>query len=341
MIGEMFLRQIPAALQAGYQNGALTIHGSTLRHANGQIAGFLQETSGLSKIAEAITRGPMSPLKFVGDTITVVQNEQIKGGIARLEQGVAMLNQLGVANVALGAAGIGVSAVGFIVMSRKIDGLTSELRSLGDKLDQLQVDVRDIDLKAIADRMAQLRGLARSIDGGWLMSDGGARINWRDNASEARRLNNFFEGRAEQVLLKAPLAVDDAAPLLDAGAMASSLRVGALALSGETAAAINVAQEDAERLQRLTGGIGAADLVRARLASSEWIRRPGSEAAGEALITASAQARSTARTLRSREAVAATRAAPLISLREKGVNPREWLAAARAEEETPLLFMAY
>ena len=43
MIAELFLRQIPIALEAGIRSGQLDVYGSTIRNvANGQIAGFLQ-----------------------------------------------------------------------------------------------------------------------------------------------------------------------------------------------------------------------------------------------------------------------------------------------------------
>ena len=301
MIADVFLRQVPAALQAGVADGTLSVHGSILRRANGQIAGFLQETSGLSKLVEAAASGPLAPLRMIGNTVQVVQNEQIKHGIMQLQQSVAMLNQLGIASVALGAVGIGVSAVGFAVMNRKIDGLRDQVAALGERLDAIQADIRAIDLTLVADRLKQLRGLARSIDAGWAMSGEGARLSWRDDAGEARRLHDFFEGRAEQLLTDRPLAVIEAAPLLDASAMASALRVSALALSGETAAAIDVAQGDAIRLERLTGGVGAIDLARDWLARPDRRQAPGSDAAGAALAQATSEARAAASTLRSRE----------------------------------------
>ena len=42
---------------------------------------------------------------------------------------------------------------------------------------------------------------------------------------------------------------------------------------------------------------------------------------------------------RQREAVTATRAAPLCQLDKNGITPHEWLAAARAEKEEPILLM--
>lgn len=340
MIADVFLRQIPPMLEAGIRSGQLNVYGSTIRHvANGQIAGFLQEAGGLSKIAELVASGPAAPLKLVGTGIKIVQNQQIKSGIAQLQHGVAMLNQLQVASLALGAAGIGVSVIGFAVMARKIDAVRDEVRALGAKLDRLLDEFARDRTEQLDDMLEALRGLGDRIETRWNMSIDKAEAGWHRDADQADHFANFFLGRARRLLDARPTAVEEVTPLLDASAMASGLRVGALALSGETAAAIGVARDDAARLERLTGRIGAADLVRARMA--EWAVQavPGSSAEGDALARATFEARATAAGLRMREAAAATRAAPLIALEAKGVHPRVWLGAAREEQEAPLLLM--
>lgn len=340
MSAELFLRQIPAALEAGIRSGQLDVYGSTIRNvANGQIAGFLQETSGLSKIAGLVGGGPAAPLKLIGSGIQIVQNEQIKSGVAAVQQGVAMLNQLQVANLALSAAGIGVSAIGFAVMSAKIDGVRDEVRALGNKLDRLLDEFARDRTEKLDDMLNALRGLAQRIDSRWSMSADKAEVGWHRDADEADTLGNFFSGRARRLLDARPTAIAEATPLLDASAMASGLRVGALALSGETAAAISVARDDSGRIERLTGGIGAADLARAWMALPAWQSAPGSEAAGNALALATTEARAAAASLRAREATAATRAAPLLALEAKGLHARDWLAAARGEQDAPLLLM--
>lgn len=341
MTSEVFLRQIPAALEAGIRSGQLDVYGSTIRNvANGQIAGFLQETSGLSKIVSLAGSGPFAPLKLVGQGIQIAQNQQIKHGLAVVQQGIATLNQLQIANLALGAAGIGVSAVGFAVMNARIDGVRDEVRGLGVKLDRLLDEFARDRTERVDDMIDGLRGLAHRIDSRWAMSTDTAESGWHRDADEADTLGNFFSARARRLLDARPDAVAEATPLLNASAMASGLRVGALALSGEIAAAISVARDDAARLERLTGAIGAADLARAWLAAPAWQAAPGSEDAGHALTRASTEARALAATLRAREAVAVTRAAPLLALEAKGVHPREWLGAARAEKDAPVLLMA-
>ncbi len=340
MIAELFLRQIPAALEAGIRSGQFDVYGSTIRNvANGRIAGFLQETSGLSKIAELVGSGPAAPLRLIGTGIQMVQNEQIKSGLSAVQQSVAMLNQLQIANLALGAAGIGVSVIGFAVMSKKIDGMREDVRALEGKLDRLLDEFARDRTEKMDEMLDRLRGLAERIDTRWSMSNDRAEIGWNRDADEADNLGNFFTGRARRLLDARPTAITEATPLLDASAMVSGLRVGALALSGETMTATSVARDDAGRLERLAGGIGAADLARAWMAAPEWQTGPGSSAAGDALVLATTEALATAMMLRSREAAAVTRAAPLIALEAKGVHARDWLGAAREDQGTPLLLM--
>lgn len=337
---ELFLRQIPSALEAGIQSGQFGIYGSTIRNVtNGQIAGFLQETSGLAKIADLAAGGPMAPLKLISSGIQIVQNEQIKNGISAVQQGIMMLNQLQLANLAMGASGIGISVLGFGIMNRKIDGVRKDVRALDGKLDRLLEEFARDRTERLDEMLDRLLGLAERIDMRWNMSTQKAEIGWHRDADEADHLGNFFTGRARRLLDAQPTAVSEVTPLLDASAMASGLRIGALALSGEAAASISVAQDDAGHLQRLTGGIGAVDLVRSWMATSDWQAAVASDAAASTLQQISAEARTDARNLRDRELMAATRAAPLVALEAKGIHAREWLAAAREEQDVPLLLL--
>ncbi|WP_288414971.1 hypothetical protein [uncultured Novosphingobium sp.] len=340
MIADVFLREIPAALQAGIRSGQLDVYGSVIRNvSNGQIAGFLQETSALSKVAALVNAGPAAPLQLVSAGVQILQNEQIKTGISAVQQSLAVLNELQIANLALGAAGIGVTAVGFAVMSKKIDRVREDVRVLDGKLDRLLDEFARDRTEKLDDMFDRLRGLAERIDMRWSMSGDRAALGWQHDADEVDRLSTFFAGRARRLLDARADTVIEATPLLDAFAMASGMRIGALALAGETQAAVQVARDDAARMEQMTGRIGAADLARAWLESSQWQAAPGSDAAGEALALASTHARSAATTLRAREAVAATRASPLLALESQGMLARDWLGAAREEQEAPLLLM--
>ena len=140
-------------------------------------------------------------------------------------------------------------------------------------------------------------------------------------------IDNLLERQAEYAL---------ADTMVDALSLAGGLRVACLMACNESAAATSAATENARQIEGLTGNIGMADLVLARLpggierASQEW---------EEALTGAEAEATPIAASWRQREAMAATRAAPLPQLERDGVTPREWLAAAREETEQPVLLL--
>jgi hypothetical protein len=90
-------------------------------------------------------------------------------------------------------------------------------------------------------------------------------------------------------------------------------------------------------METLTGAIGTANLVRERLRQANVCM--GTPEWSSALKIAAAEATPTAARLRQREASAATLGAPLKELEERGIRARDWLAAARQEEDVPLLLM--
>jgi outer membrane murein-binding lipoprotein Lpp len=338
LIGTTLLRRIPDRLAAGVASGDYQVYGSIIRSlSSGRIVGHLQEAGGLSKLASLISTGPLAPLKVATGVVGLVQKEQIKGGIARLEAGVASLEQLGIANLALGAAGIGISVAGFAVISRNIDGLKRAVEGLGDRVDAIGVKVEALREDVIAGELDDLRGLAKLMDEGW--RDGGTlgERRWHKVAEDVPRLAARFERRSGQMLGAGAIAVEAAQPMLDALNLATSLRVAGLAAAGEARAACAAATEGAETIEMLTGRIGLADLARARLAS--WRVTAGTSEWGHALGRAVEEARAEVCRLRDREAAAATRTAPLATLEARGIDWRDWLAAARAEQEAPVLVM--
>ena len=130
----------------------------------------------------------------------------------------------------------------------------------------------------------------------------------------------------------------EADPFLDAVSLAGALRVAALAACDESLAAREAAADGARSIERLTGGLGLADLSRALLAK-KTSAQPGSIDWTLAQAAANQSMRPIAVKIRQREAAAITRAAPLVALEDRAIRPREWLEAARSETTSPVLFM--
>jgi hypothetical protein len=179
--------------------------------------------------------------------------------------------------------------------------------------------------------------LAKGYDEGWLLGEAGAQRQWQQIAHDALRFQTRFEARADHILAGNVANYLLADPMLDAVGFASGLRVAALAASNETVAAQQAGADGARTIERLTGGFGLSDFARNSLSTSKAM--PGSQDWAVALAAANEGARETVSKLRQREAAAFTRAAPLGSLQRRGIAPRDWLAAAREEKESPVLLM--
>lgn len=337
LLGGVLLREVPEALLVGVKSGQYKVFGSIIKSvSNGQIVGHLQEAGGLSKLASMFGSGPVG---LLAGGVQMIQNEQIKSGIGRIEAGMGVLQSLGVANLALGAAGIGVSVAGFAVVSRKIEHVKKAVETLADRMDVLSVEVRAVRQDLVAADLDDLRALAWALDEGWKLGDSAAERRWHGVATDALRLSARFERHAARILEAGPIALPAADPMLDGLSLAGSLRVASLAAAGEVRAAQDAANEGARDIDALTGRIGHADLAKAKLAT--WKTEPGTQAWFEALTQARKLTIPDTTRLREREAAAATRAAPLVAIDAKGISARDWLAAARQETASPLLVMMH
>lgn len=350
----------------GISTGQLKIVGSVVRHAAGPMKGkihsYLQETgfvgnllqsfkgAGSTLVRNSISTGNpatgvgMAAAQLTSSVAGNVQNEFIRQGVQRVEgkvdaltAGLDTLNNIGVANLALGATGIGISLVGFGIMNARLSRVEERLTALTEGTDRILAAIERIRRDQLAAEFAFLRSQINLFEEAWLMTDTErASQVWLNVALAVRPPQERFEDRARELLLDMPPEYSLADPMVDALSLAGGLRVACLMACNENAAATAAASENARQIESLTGNIGKADLVLARLptgidhASQEW---------EEALAFAEIEAAPIATAWRQREAIAATRAAPLVQLEKDAIMPREWLAAARAEKNEPILLL--
>lgn len=334
-IGGIFLREVPEHLLKGYLSGEYRIFGSTIRNvANGRIAGFLQESA-----PRAIQSGNpiLASISIAADLGQLVQGEVIRAGVRRLEAGVSMLQRLGIADLAISTAGLGVSLAGFAIMSARIETIRKAIGEISDQIASVSEKIDRIQQEAIDLEFVEIQALARSADEAWHLTDASAQVRWQEVAKAALHHQARFEMRADRMLSGDVRRYDLADPFLDGLALTAAIRVSALIACNETLAARAAAADGARSLERITGGIGLADLSRTeRLKTAP---QAGSRQWALAQATANEAVRSKVRKLRHREAAALTRAAPLAELEHRGIKPRDWLAEARAEEHSPFLLM--
>lgn len=331
----IYQRMVPPHLQAAVADGTMQVVGSVIRDiATGKGEGFLVEAAPLATL---VARGPQATAQIGLEAASLVQGELIRAGVNRIEEGVKTLINLGTANLALGGANLGVSVVGFAVIAaqiqvlkRRVDLVSDQVALISAKIDQLQRDAIDAEF-------AEVEALALGYEEGWRLSDAAALKRWEGAARDALALQTRFEKRAVRALGDGISHYAVAEPFLDALHLTNGLRVAALSASNEILAARFAADEGARSIDRLTGGIGLADLVRGEMTGMRPVA--GTTSWALAQTKAKVSARDSARRMRLREALAGTRAAPLVELERRGIAPRDALAEARSESSSPFLFL--
>lgn len=353
-IGQFLLQQASGPILDLIARGKLQAFGSTLVDpSRNRVVGYLQATDTLAAVGDTAkvltsllgTAHPVSAPAAVGyaagKTVFAVFDTQrtahrVEDGVSRLSADVARLDEKlekansgieglhkqGQGGLALQLLDIGINVASFAAMQARLDDIASRMVVIDDAFREFQ----EMQLKLA---FTELKTLARSMDEAWLLSDESAENRWREVASKALSLQDQFETRARDLLSRSWDQYYIAEPLLDAFSFANGLRVSALSASDETTAAIEAAADGARLIDSLTGRLGAADLLPSTLRASGVA--PGTLEWGVALAQASELARETASRVRQREANMATRAAPLVSLEERGIRPRDWLAGVRAQ----------
>lgn len=334
ILGNVLLRQVPAHLLAGVQSGELNVYGSIIRSmANGQIVGHLQETTGLCKLGASALAAPASlPLSgagfaadLIGHGVSYAQNEQIKAAVN-------VVHNLQIANLAVGAVGIGISVAGFAVLSAKINRLEGKLDAVTDRFAEVARAVDALRRDRITNDFTRLRTIAEQMDEGWSLTDPVSQ--WRQVATEAHALANIFERRARE-LIGEPADLPAAEPLLEALALAASLRVSARLASGDDTAASAAANDGARALVSLgeRASLGASVLQRMRSQAGMG----GSREWEETLNGTIEVLRPLVSGIRQREAAAASTVLTLWELQRQQIPGRAWIEAARVEETEPVL----
>lgn len=314
--------EIPLSLMARYLSGDLIRNGGLLRDSGtGRIVAHLQEAGGLARMA----RAGFDPTMMVADGIQIYQNEQIKAGLA-------LVQNLQMANLALTGVGIGVSVVGFAILARKLDQIDGRLTEIAATIERIARKFDGMQDHLIRGDLAELRAELRRIDEAWSRSD--AEAQWLKAADRLLTLEQTFHDHAgalggftgETVLRE---------QMVNAFALAGGARVSALLAAGEGAAAGSAARGLAQSQATLTGSIGAPQMLRDMLNREPVISDPSARLAAIERLRPEAENRAAA--LREREDAAATTPLTIAALSRFGVSGREWLARARGELEAPLI----
>lgn len=306
----------------GLHTGALEIVGSVVRHVSGPLKGSIHSHLQPTAVSEAIQQ-----MTFNLDGLQGGQ-EAIRGILGEVVGGMGTLHIMTGVNLALSVADIGISIAGFALMNAKLNAVQHAINDISGGLHREAVERDFIKLRALLDR----------YESSWLLSDPTrAAPLLLEIASSANETQLLMENHAAELLGQGLSNLEAADRMLDGMALTLGLRVSAAMAANEGQFARGIADDGARRITAMTGAIGVADIVRSQLPKG---MEPSSADWTTTLSNAREVAGPVVAKLRTREANAATRSAPLVTLEEKGMKPRDWLVAARTEKTEPVLFLA-
>lgn len=149
------LYEIPIDLLPRIATGGADLVGAIIKDsATGQILGHVQQASGatgaLTKVlGTAFFPEVFLPLQAVDSALGLlggVQNEQIKRGIAELQNGMIFMQNLQYGTLALSGLGLGVSVAGFALTLKKLNAIEKRLEVLTTSIGQVTKDRREDEL---------------------------------------------------------------------------------------------------------------------------------------------------------------------------------------------------
>lgn len=156
------LYAIPPGLEALVSSGQAQLVGAIIKDVStGQILGHVQQTQGfvsaLAQAGGAAAQSGFLPLGVVG----IVQNEQIKSSLNKLQEGMALLQNLQFANMALTGIGIGVSVAGFAILNMRLNAIENHLGTLQEEMREIGRLIQEVELRRL---FSEIRAALKDLD---------------------------------------------------------------------------------------------------------------------------------------------------------------------------------
>lgn len=157
------LYAIPHALQSLISSGQAQLIGAVIKDvSSGQILGHVQQTHGfaqaLMQAGGAVAQTGFSPLGVIG----AIQNEQIKSSMMRLGEGMALLQNLQFASMALSGIGIGVSVAGFAIMNMRLNAIEAHIGALREEIGEVGKLIQRVEIRRL---FSDIRSALKDLDG--------------------------------------------------------------------------------------------------------------------------------------------------------------------------------
>lgn len=303
---------IPEQFVAGMADGSVMRFGALLKDAgSGQILGHIQETGLVHRLLHGVVSTPFMSLGMAANLGSgVVSNVQLSN-LTRLVEGLKVFQY---ATLGASVAGIGVSAVGFVLMNKKLNRIQSQISEFSQRVEKHFWELNERDFRA---RYSKIQGLYEQADQANYLKH--PESEWRRIAALLSDESAFFRGELVHLLEQKKFEKSLFSSLITSYGICNAGRTECLLLAGEMQAAAKAADTIAQHYTLFD------QMNPLGLKSS-----PGQTLSGTTDFLSG---------VRDAQDAAFTKPLLIETLIEKGINGREYVTALREEDERPLLVL--
>lgn len=317
--------EIPAKFASELANGSLVRAGALLKDTvSGQIVAHLQETGLTQRLVSSAISSPFSPLQALNTPASLVANVQL----VQLKAMVEGLQMLQFVNLGATVAGIGLSAIGFVLMNKKLHTLQTQIATLEDRIEVRFQELRERELRS---HYSHIHGLFNQADQAHSLTKSAP--EWQRIACLLADESAYFRGEVADLIQSDIFDNELFATLTRTYALCNAGRIECLVLSRELQAAHKVSQDMARDYNDLFDPLTPVLLSHKSVNLIDNKEMPFDDLLKQELIGM----RNLVNNLRDVQDVAASKPYLVETLIEREIDGYEYMKQITNEKERPLL----
>ena len=299
---------IPEKYASGLIDGSIVRIGTLLKDStSGHILAHVQETGLAHNLLDGVLSSPFSPISTLSSVGANIQ-------ISQLTKLVSGLKSLQYASLGASVAGIGVSAVGFVLMNKKLNKIQEQMSNFSQRVEQQFQDLKERDFRA---RYSLIQGLYERADHAFHLKF--PTSEWQCIASDLSNESAFFRGELLYLLKQKEFDSMLFNSLITSYGICNAGRTECLLLAGEMQAAVKTAETVAQHYT-MFDSMNTVDLEQKSGRTQSKMKE---------LVNG----------VRDAQDAAFTKPYLLNTLVEQGIDGRAYITALREEKEHPLLML--
>jgi hypothetical protein len=319
--------EVPAKYAGELAAGNLVRAGALLKDTgSGQIVAHLQETGAAQQVLNSVVGSPFSPIQALNAPAAIASNIQLVQ-LKAMMQGLQILQ---FANLGATLTGIGVSAIGFALMSRKLNGLRDQVSNIEGAV---RTGFIEIHAREIRTQYSLLEGLFKQADQAQALSSPSG--EWRRISSALADSGAYFRGELTHLLQGDRFEIDLFEMLTRSLALSNAGRIECLMLAGELPAAQKVSGDIAADYNNLFD-----PLTPTQLAHKSALNFKDSDVPVEHLIKQHMPGmRDLVESIRDTQDVAASKPYLIDTLMNRGIDGPSYMEVIKNESVEPILLL--